>query len=444
MFEDSLSEDLKSFSNTEPKNVRYKVLNHINDVLHSMGHDINEYNLVLENIRPSETTKDTKDIHFERNIIVSEEDLLLPKNLNAEQLISYNTIIDRISSKKAGAFFVDGPGGTGKTYLYRALLATVRSQGFIALATATSGVAASVLPGGRTAHSRFKMPIDIDDNFCCNVSKQSPLACLIKDAKLIVWDEASMAKKNMIEALDVLLRDIMDVKTLFGGKVIVFGGDFRQTLPVKFNMFWSKSHSLAPPPDSPSRIEEFSTLRGIVNLFYSAEADSSRNSDPRQAFQQSTSTGLLYINQQLKQLKLRRRQARGTFVLSTLQSYCTAKAIEERGYIFHLRNLTTSPHIDSDIADCLNLSIDNAYLVENPGALDNAKLLAIYTADNFSSPEDHCQPSSAPHLIQLSYIFAPQMLVLGPGNAWPAFTMDGQWRILETEVSNMDAKDTLQ
>ncbi|XP_015166438.1 ATP-dependent DNA helicase pif1-like [Solanum tuberosum] len=161
-----------------------------------MGHDINEYNLVLQIIRPSETTKDTKDIHFERNIIVSEEDLLLPKKLNAEQLISYNTIIDRISSKKAGAFFVDGPGGIGKTYLYQ---------------------------------------VDIDDNFCCNVSKQSPLACLIKDAKLIVWDEASMAKKNMIEALDVLLRDIMDVKTLFGGKVIVFGGDFRQTLPVVRN-----------------------------------------------------------------------------------------------------------------------------------------------------------------------------------------------------------------
>ncbi|KAG5589086.1 hypothetical protein H5410_039600 [Solanum commersonii] len=78
------------------------------------------------------------------------------------------------------------------------------------------------------------MPIDIDDNFCCNVSKQSPLALLIKDAKLIVWDEASMAKKYMIEALDVLLRDIMDVKTLFGGKVVVFGGDFRQTLPKKF------------------------------------------------------------------------------------------------------------------------------------------------------------------------------------------------------------------
>ncbi|KAH0750916.1 hypothetical protein KY290_030148 [Solanum tuberosum] len=50
---------------------------------------------------------------------------------------------------------------------------------------------------------------------------------------------------------------------------------------------------------------------------------------------------------QLNQLKLRRRQAKGAFVLSTLQSYCTAKAIEERGYIFHLRNLTTPPHIVS-------------------------------------------------------------------------------------------------
>ncbi|XP_019235659.1 PREDICTED: uncharacterized protein LOC109215991 [Nicotiana attenuata] len=148
MFEDSMSEDFKRFSNIMMQSVRHNVLSHINDILYSMGHDINEYKLVPENIRPSVTAKDAKD--------------------------------------QSGAFFIDGPGGTGKTLLYRALLATIRSQGFIALATATSGVAASVLPGGRTVHSRFKMPIDIDDNFCCNISKQSSLATLIRDAKLIV------------------------------------------------------------------------------------------------------------------------------------------------------------------------------------------------------------------------------------------------------------------
>jgi Cdc6-like AAA superfamily ATPase len=45
-------------------------------------------------------------------------------------------------------FFVDGPSGTGKTYLYKALLAALRSQDKIAVATATSGVAASILPRG--------------------------------------------------------------------------------------------------------------------------------------------------------------------------------------------------------------------------------------------------------------------------------------------------------
>ncbi|XP_075104855.1 uncharacterized protein LOC142178935 [Nicotiana tabacum] len=120
----------------------------------------------------------------------------------------------------------------GSQLLYRALLATVRHRGFIALATASSGVAASLLPGGRTAHFRFKIHIDVDGNFSCNISKQSSLASLIRDAKLIVWDEISMAKKEMVEALDLLLRDLMETTMLFGGKVVVFCGDFRQTLPV--------------------------------------------------------------------------------------------------------------------------------------------------------------------------------------------------------------------
>lgn len=127
---------------------------------------------------------------------------------------------------------MDGPGGTGKTFLYRALLATVRSNKQIALATASSGVAASILPNGRTAHSRFKIPISGDEKTACTVSKQSDLAKLLRATSLIIWDEASMAKKEDIEALDDMLRDITDVDYIFGGKVVVLGGDFRQVLPV--------------------------------------------------------------------------------------------------------------------------------------------------------------------------------------------------------------------
>ncbi|PHU12059.1 hypothetical protein BC332_18989 [Capsicum chinense] len=88
-------------------------------------------------------------------------------------------------------------GGNGKTFLYRALLATIRSKGLIALATVTSGVAASILPGGRTAHSRFKISINIDEQFSCNISKQSSLAFLIRDAKLIVWDEVVVMRMTL-------------------------------------------------------------------------------------------------------------------------------------------------------------------------------------------------------------------------------------------------------
>ncbi|PWZ25627.1 hypothetical protein Zm00014a_023507 [Zea mays] len=77
------------------------------------------------------------------------------------------------------------------------------------LETATSGVAASIMPGGRTAHSRFKIHLTIDDG------------------------AASMTKRQAVEALDNSMRDIMGRPELpFGGKTIVFGRDFRQVLSV--------------------------------------------------------------------------------------------------------------------------------------------------------------------------------------------------------------------
>jgi ATP-dependent DNA helicase PIF1 len=128
---------------------------------------------------------------------------------------------------------VDGPGGTGKTYLYRVLLTMLRSQGKIAVATATSSVAASIMPGGRTAHSRFKIPLTIDDGAVCSFTKQSGTAELLRKASLIIWDEASMTKRQAVEALDNSMHDIMGRPELpFGGKTIVFSGDFRQVLPV--------------------------------------------------------------------------------------------------------------------------------------------------------------------------------------------------------------------
>ncbi|XP_057246761.1 uncharacterized protein LOC104899124 [Beta vulgaris subsp. vulgaris] len=87
----------------------------------------------------------------------------------------------------------------------------------IVLPTATSGIAASNIPSGRTAHSRFKIPIDSDASLACDVPKQGSLAALIRAASLIIWDEASMARKENVESLDMLLRDLCDATLSFGG-----------------------------------------------------------------------------------------------------------------------------------------------------------------------------------------------------------------------------------
>lgn len=55
---------------------------------------------------------------------------------------------------------------------------------------------------------------------------------MIKETTLIIRDEASLEKKENLESLDLLLRDLCDPNLLFGGKIVVFGGDFRQVLPV--------------------------------------------------------------------------------------------------------------------------------------------------------------------------------------------------------------------
>jgi ATP-dependent DNA helicase PIF1 len=151
----------------------------------------------------------------------------IASSLNPEQRYDYNEILLTIETGNGGVFFLDGPGGTGKTYLYKALLAKVRSEG------KTSGVASSILPGGRTAHSRFKIPLNIEDNGVCSFTKQSGTTKLLTSASLIIWDEVSMTKRQTVEALDSSMRDTTGRHDVpFGGKTIVFGGDFRQVLPV--------------------------------------------------------------------------------------------------------------------------------------------------------------------------------------------------------------------
>jgi len=213
--------------------VEQMILIDIRNMLQSMGKDIKSFPLPDIDNTYDDACGVPWEIFEETNIKSTEDDVALSESLNNEQRAAYDEILSSIDSNDGGLFFVDGPGGTGKTFLYRALLAKVRSQNKIAVATATSGIDASIMPGGRTAHSRFKIPLTIESGGYCSFTKQSGTSTLLRTASLIIWDEVSMTKKQAVEALDNSMRNIMDRPDLsFGGKTVVFGGDFRQVLPV--------------------------------------------------------------------------------------------------------------------------------------------------------------------------------------------------------------------
>uniref|UniRef100_A0A8R1HHB1 ATP-dependent DNA helicase n=2 Tax=Caenorhabditis japonica TaxID=281687 RepID=A0A8R1HHB1_CAEJA len=95
--------------------------------------------------------------------------------LNERQKI----VVDRAMTlmKKEGVprmMFVDGPGGTGKTFCYTAIYHRLVSQNRSVICVAHTGIAATLLPFGCTAHRKFSIPIEVSDEMTCNISLDSP------------------------------------------------------------------------------------------------------------------------------------------------------------------------------------------------------------------------------------------------------------------------------
>ena len=154
--------------------------------------------------------------------------------LTPDQRDVYGKILANVDSRQGGIMFLDAPGGTGKTFLLNLLLAKIRMRRSIAIAVAFSGIAATLLDGGRTAHSTLKLPLNLTrtESPTCNIGKGTGIAKLLQECHLIVWDECTMMHKHGFEALDRTLQDIRGNKQLMGGMTLLLAGDFRQTLPI--------------------------------------------------------------------------------------------------------------------------------------------------------------------------------------------------------------------
>jgi hypothetical protein len=153
------------------------------------------------------------ELSYDSHMLASSVENDIPK-LNANQNQVFAAIYNSIFNNSGQTFFIYGYGGMGKTFLWTSLLNFIRSYEKIALVVASSGIAALLLHGGRTPHSRFKIPLEIKQNSMCNVKKNTQLSELIVQSSQIIWDEAPVNHSYCFEALDRMLRDILSESIL--------------------------------------------------------------------------------------------------------------------------------------------------------------------------------------------------------------------------------------
>jgi hypothetical protein len=154
--------------------------------------------------------------------------------------------VEAVEKEQGGLFYLDGPGGSGKTFIECLSLAYVCSQGRVAIAVASSGIAALLLQNGQTAHHCFQIPLELKPTSTCSIGAQSDQATLFCHVELIIWDEAITQHNLCFVVVDQLLKDLRHNTCPFGGVVVVFAGmsagcrnktlttkgDYRQCLPV--------------------------------------------------------------------------------------------------------------------------------------------------------------------------------------------------------------------
>ncbi|PLW53762.1 hypothetical protein PCANC_04447 [Puccinia coronata f. sp. avenae] len=154
---------------------------------------------------------------------------------NSEQSYIFKEILRALAgdlNSRSKMFYIDGPGGTGKTFLLNTLIDHTSLSAVGLSVVASTGVAALLLRFGQTAHSAFKIPIEMRKDMKCEFNPQTLLGNYLKETKIIIWDEIVTMHMFAIQAVDEALRKLVDVDAPFGGKTVVFAGDFRQTLPV--------------------------------------------------------------------------------------------------------------------------------------------------------------------------------------------------------------------
>ncbi|XP_008180455.1 uncharacterized protein LOC103308586 [Acyrthosiphon pisum] len=230
-FEVNMMKDFnRRFQNVD--RARAACLKVIRDLLRARGKSLDDYGLLSPDEDLLEPDQDDPMFGAIDAAVAWQQRL---RELNDEQRTVYDRVMAAIDDNRnvQKMFYVDGPGGTGKTTLYGCLISSLRNRQQTVLSVAYTGIAASLMEGGMTVHLTFGLPLGtLTEQSTSSITMQSLRAQRIREASLIVWDEAPMSTSLQFTMVDRLLKDIMGSALPFGGKPILLAGDFRQILPV--------------------------------------------------------------------------------------------------------------------------------------------------------------------------------------------------------------------
>ncbi|CAN1786121.1 ATP-dependent DNA helicase PIF1 [Linum perenne] len=154
----------------------------------------------------------------------------------------------------------------GQPRLVRNVFISLLIRGLIVLVVASSGIAATLLPDASTAHSRFKIPIEVHHTSTCMVKKGTELAEIIKATSLIVWDEAPMIHRLSFEAVDRTICDIMDVPLSGPGDTLVPEGNASPSIETTYPPEFLNTLSFNGVPEHAITLKEYIPIMILRNL----------------------------------------------------------------------------------------------------------------------------------------------------------------------------------
>jgi hypothetical protein len=232
-FKDDLSYDVKRrFQNLSNDSIYQKTLSLINDLLKYQDKSLKDFK-TMPQLTNSRETLDDDDLYDPSEELSSAFKMINLMNEGQKAIIEElkNMIEEENGEQKC--LFIDGPGGTGKSFTLTAIYHLARGNRKKVCNMAFTGIAATNLKKGRTLHNRFKLPLNVNKNSNSGIENIGKDADELRNCDIFIWDEAPMASLHMLEIIDKKLKELMKNDKPFGGKTFILSGDFRQMLAIK-------------------------------------------------------------------------------------------------------------------------------------------------------------------------------------------------------------------